>query len=668
MSDRATRATRAQHDDGETNFVGYLRGAAGCSSRTWRRLGVVVALVSVVACSGGDDNPPGGGTGATGGAGGVGTGGKGGATTAGAGGSSGTSGGNAGSGGSAGKGGAGAGGATGGTAGSGGSAGTGGTVDAGGAGGAKDASVDTGGGGGGLPDGGNLDASQDTSSPPSDTSGDTVGGNLTVVSVEPTARGIQAAVSAPIVIHFDRPVNRASVTNKSLWAYGRWGGPLRPAMYTFSDSDKAVSFAPPARNWPAGDRVTVVLSHDLAGADGTALRSQGYSFQYTTAAKAASQTYAIVERLTSRTTSTMLTRTYGGSVADLNNDGFLDLMTINEDSADMRIFLNKGAAATAMSQYNAFTQPPTKVGARASPSETTDFNGDGIVDIVVANLNDDTLSVLFGNNNGTFTTSQTPLVGGQPRGVVVIDVDGDGDIDIVNTNADGDNMSLLKNDGTGKFPTGQSVDGGPGVIYFDSAFGMGTASQEFGVMAGDMNEDGILDIVIGARGIMGNNRATVVNLGTGNGTFAFGSLQAPTTSGWQLVVGDMNGDGHEDVATADADLSTALSLNTVSILLGDGKGKVNLQQTYTGGLNKPFAIDLGDIDGDKDLDLVVSNFSGNWQVLLNDGTSKVTQSQFWQPAQSASCALLIDIDNDQDLDLVVVDEEEDQVVVLRQSP
>ena len=187
-------------------------------------------------------------------------------------------------------------------------------------------------------------------------------------------------------------------------------------------------------------------------------------------------------------------------------------------------------------------------------------------------------------------------------------------------------------------------------------------------MAGDMNEDGILDVVIGARGIMGNGRATVVNLGTGNGTFQFGSLQGPATSGWQLVVGDMNGDGHEDVATADADLNNTLSLNTVTVLLGDGKGKLNVQQTYSGGLNKPFAIDLGDIDGDKDLDLVVSNYAGNWQVLLNDGTSKVTQSQYWIPAKSASCALLIDFDNDQDLDLVVVDEEQDEVVILRQSP
>ncbi|MET0591300.1 MAG: FG-GAP-like repeat-containing protein, partial [Polyangiaceae bacterium] len=491
MSDRATRA---QHDGGDSKFGGWLRGAS--SARTWHRLGVAMVLASIAACSGDGDTTTGGGSGASGGSGGSGgagtTGGKGGVSgSAGSGGASGSAG--AGTAGSSGKGGSG--GAAG--AGTGGSSGTGGaTGGASGAGGSKDGGAGTGGTGGtgGTTDGGKADGSTDVSMPPDVTSDGPLPGNLTVVTVEPTARRIVAPVNAPIVINFDRPVNRTSVTNKSLWAYGRWGGPVRPSMFTFSNSDKTVSFTPP-RNWPAGDRVTVVLSHDLAGADGSKLRTEGYSFQYSTATKAANQMYTeITPRLTSRTTAGTPTRTYGGSVADLNNDGFLDLLTINEDSADMRIFMNKGDGT---GTYNAFVQPPTKVGNRASPSETTDFNGDGIVDIVVANLNDDTLSILFGNNNGTFTTSQTPAVAGQPRGVVVIDVDGDGDIDIVNTNADGDNMSLLINDGTGKFPT-VAGDGGPnGIIFFDSGLGMATARQEFGLFAGDMNEDGILDIVVG---------------------------------------------------------------------------------------------------------------------------------------------------------------------------
>ena len=103
-----------------------------------------------------------------------------------------------------------------------------------------------------------------------------------------------------------------------------------------------------------------MLSHDLAGADGTKLRSQGYSYQYTTATKAAPPDVYGSPASHQPHHHHHDTRTYGGSVADLNNDGFLDLMTINEDSADIRIFINKGATGTATSQYNAFVQPHTK--------------------------------------------------------------------------------------------------------------------------------------------------------------------------------------------------------------------------------------------------------------------------------------------------------------------
>jgi hypothetical protein len=246
----------------------------------------------------------------------------------------------------------------------------------------------------------------------------------------------------------------------------------------------------------------------------------------------------------------------------------------------------------------------------------------------------------------------------------VVDVDGDGDIDIVNTNADGDNLSLLLNDGTGKFPNTEAE----GIKFFDATHGNGmVAAQEFGLFSGDMNEDGILDIVIGARGRNGLNAGTIVNLGTGNGTFSFGSMQGPQTSPWQLAVGDINGDGHEDVVTADADLSAMLSRNTATVLIGDGKGKLMPLAPYSGSLNRPFAIDLGDLDGDKDLDVVVSNFRGNWEILLNDNKGALTRNQFFPPAKSASCAILVDVDNDKDLDLVVIDEEQDEVVVLRQA-
>ncbi len=49
-------------------------------------------------------------------------------------------------------------------------------------------------------------------------------GQLSVVSVEPAAHILDAAISTPIVVHFDQPVSRASVTAASFRAFGRWSG------------------------------------------------------------------------------------------------------------------------------------------------------------------------------------------------------------------------------------------------------------------------------------------------------------------------------------------------------------------------------------------------------------------------------------------------------------
>src|SRR6185503_14999440 len=190
------------------------------------------------------------------------------------------------------------------------------------------------------------------------------------------------------------------------------------------------------------------------------------------------------------------TRVYGGIASDLDRDGFPDLATVNEDSADVRVFLNRGDRSGLFDEF----LPPVSVGRRASPSEAADFNGDGTVDMCVANIDANTVSVLLGRGDGTFAAAQNVAVGRTPRGIAVLDADGDGDTDIVNTNYDGNSLSLLRNDGRGRFDAPVFFEGGDG---------------EWALASEDMTGDGRLDLVVGNRG----GQDVAVLAARGDGTF-----------------------------------------------------------------------------------------------------------------------------------------------------
>ena len=463
-------------------------------------------------------------------------------------------------------------------------------------------------------------------------------GVLTVTAVEPAPRILDAPVDAPIVIHFDKPVDKASIVlGQSLGAFARWSGAVSGSI-TFSNDDKTVTLAPD-RTFSAGEMVMVVLSHDVAATDGTTLRPAGYCFTFWTNARPAALDFSLVQTLTTNGPGES-SRPYGGFASDVNGDGFLDITTINEDTADMRVLLNK---AEGDGTYDPFLEPSEPLAQRASPSEPTDFNGDGIVDVCVANIDDNSVSILLGNGDGTFAPQQKITVGSAPRGIAVLDVDGDGDMDIVNTNsAGGGNLSLLINDGSGVF-------GAPG--FFN-----GGGTGEWALAVADMNEDGILDLVVGAR----SSTQILVHLGNGDGTFTHVETQSSGGAVWMLNCGDVNGDGHEDVATANS------SNNVGAILLGDGTGQPGLPTTYPTD-SFPLATDLGDIDGDGDLDWVTSSFGGDWRLYVNDGAGNFTFDQEFNAPSNASCALMLDIDNDGDLDLALIDEIADVVIIEKNS-
>jgi hypothetical protein len=456
---------------------------------------------------------------------------------------------------------------------------------------------------------------------------------LRVVGTRPAAHVLDAATDGVIEVRFDRPVQRSSVDPNSFWAFGRCSGPVTGPI-SFASGDSAIRITPELP-LAAGERVMVVLSHDLRGADGALMREAGYSYRYWTRTLPVILEFSEAVQLSTRDQPLLQTRSYGGFAANLNADRLLDLGIVNEETADVRIFLNNGDGGA---RFDTFLQPPTPVGARASPSETSDFNRDGNMDVCVVNIDDSSVSILLGRGDGTFEPQQTVGVGLTPRGVTVLDADGDGDIDIANTNLGNDDISVLLNGGRGRFQAGLQFDAG--------------GEGEWAIEAEDMDDDGILDLVVGCQ----RSQTVHVNRGLGEGVFAEVGSSPSGGPVWMLNCGDVDGDGREDVVVVNS------HGNSAAVLIGDGQGGLGAPSIhFTDPL--PLASDLGDLDGDGDLDWVTSSFDGDWILLTNDGSGAFQFERRFAAPRAASCAIPFDMDDDGDLDLALVDELVDVIFV-----
>lgn len=465
-------------------------------------------------------------------------------------------------------------------------------------------------------------------------------GQLSVAEVSPAARSLTGEVNSSISVTFDRAVDRATVTNPgSFWAFGRWSGTVLGNV-SFSDGDRTITLTP-NRPLSAGENVMVILSDAIAGADASSMQTGGYSFQFWVRTNPSPMSFAEVQRL--ETDRNDGSRAYGGFASDLNEDGYPDITIVNEDTSDLRVFLNLGAGDA---RVDGFLLPTTPVGNRASPSEPSDFNRDGHVDVCVVNIDDATVSVLLGNGDGTFAPQQLLNVGSLPRGVAVLDIDGDGDTDIVNTNSGANgsagNLSVLENDGNGVFSVVDTIEA--------------NLLNEWALAAADMNQDGRLDLVVGGR----DAQALSVMGGNGDGTFSqIGSIGGVGFV-WMLVLGDVDGNGTEDVSTASSNNNRGV------IVRGDGMGGFAAPELYVTDAF-PLATDLGDTDGDGDLDWLTSSFSGDWRLYENDGTGSFSFAEEFPAPAAASCTLFVDLDNDRDLDVALIDEIADEVIIMQNS-
>ena len=247
------------------------------------------------------------------------------------------------------------------------------------------------------------------------------------------------------------------------------------------------------------------------------------------------------------------------------------------------------------SSHVAFSGPTGfDTGAAPWASVSGDFNGDHKVDVAVANSEDHTVSIFFGNNTGTFADQVVYDVVGNPFGITANDFDLDDDQDLATANADG-TVSILLNDGHGVFVLDSviTVNGSSGVLE-------AITSGDFG--------SGYRDLAV-----TDNDNRVIILIGDGTGNFIVGSPISVGANPRSIVAGDFNNDGDADLAVANRDD------NTIQILTGNGDDTFSAGIPFSGGGVHPVSIATLDYNHDNFPDLAVANAGGTVDVLMNGG-------------------------------------------------
>ncbi|MGH8128701.1 MAG: FG-GAP-like repeat-containing protein [Gammaproteobacteria bacterium] len=336
---------------------------------------------------------------------------------------------------------------------------------------------------------------------------------------------------------------------------------------------------------------------------------------------------------------------YDMASTDFNGDGHPDLVIANEGDSILSVLLNTGQGGFGAPMVLTLPSGAGDIDAVAAG----DVNGDGKADIVTAD-NSGHLYTFLGNGDDSFQAPVTSTIASsEVDGLALGDVNGDGTPDVAVAEYGANQVQICTGDGTGAFDCSAET---PLSMHYP-----------YRVKLTDLNGDGKLDLVA----TTGTADPTISGAGDayvylGDGTGGFGASPSATLPvvdfAWGIAVGDVNDDGHPDLVFGSGG-------NEVSVFTGNGDGTFGAAATYASGVSsdsEPYFVALADVNGDGHPDIVAANVEdGTLSLLTNQGNGTFNAAVNYGSGLEVYPVLALDVDGDGLPDIVAANYGDDSL-------